>query len=355
MTSAPKPPLSVWSRIDWRNALFLTLTPIAALILVPISIYRDGFSWGLFAFFAVSFVISNMSITCGYHRCFSHRSYDAHPIVELLYVLLGSGAFQGSVLEWCTDHRRHHRMVDTNHDPYSIKKGFWYAHIGWLFTKDESRHAGPFAKDLERRKLIAFQHRHYALIATSVGFGLPGALGWAMGFGWGGLIFGGLLRVVCSEHSTFFINSLCHTLGRQPYNDAHTARDSSLMALFTFGEGYHNFHHQFQADYRNGVRWYQWDPTKWWIRSLSLVGLARRLKQASKEEILKARLAMDERLMLARGASADRLAGLKARITDAADRMRRQTRVERSRARTDFRVARRQWRAYARSLRTEAA
>ena len=390
--------------INWRNALFMTLTPLASAILVPFYIYKNGLSWGLVAFFAVCYAISNMSITCGYHRYFSHRSYDVHPFVEFLYVFFGAGAFQGSILQWCTDHRRHHRMVDSNDDPYSIKKGFWYAHIGWLFEREDPRFAGNYAVDLSKKKLVQFQHDHYALVATFVGFVLPMLVGWAFGFPFGGLIFGGVFRIVCSEHSTFFINSLCHTIGRQPYNDRHSARDSFVMAVLTFGEGYHNFHHQFQADYRNGIRWYQWDPTKWWIQILKIAGLATRLKQVSKDEILKARLAMDERIMLARGANADRVIALKARITDAQARMRHlredylrvkeslrarartarrsaevaaaaaavpeilsaaahvepvklvaHIRAERRRAKRDFRDARKQWQAYARRLRAEAA
>jgi stearoyl-CoA desaturase (delta-9 desaturase) len=367
--------------VNWRNALFLTLTPLASAILVPIYFAHHGWSWGLAAFFFVSYAISNMTITCGYHRCFSHRSYEAHPLIQFLYIFVGAGAFQGSVLEWCSDHRQHHRAVDTPADPYCIKKGFWYAHMGWLLRQEQAGPKNQLAPDLAKNNWIAWQHRHYGALATVIGFVLPAGLGWALGFGWGGFIFGGLLRVVCSQHSTFFINSLCHTLGRQPYSDRHTARDSIVMAFLTFGEGYHNYHHQFQADYRNGVRWYQWDPTKWSIEALRLLGLARRLKQVSKEEILKARLAMDERLMLARGASADRLLALKARITEAQAKIRQlradyreMKRAFRARARsaaattwnrerlreeirsakTEFKAARRQWQAYASALRSEA-
>jgi stearoyl-CoA desaturase (delta-9 desaturase) len=268
-------------------------------------------------------MISNMSITCGYHRYFSHRSYDVHPLIEFLYILIGSGAFQGSALQWSTDHRRHHREVDGEEDPYSISKGFWWAHMGWMLVKDTHPEANQYAKDLQKNRWIRLQHRYYPIIATLVGFGLPALVGEALGFGWWpGLLFGGVARVVASQHSTFFINSLCHTLGRQPYTDRNSARDSLLMAVLTFGEGYHNYHHRFQADYRNGVSWYQFDPTKWWIGSLALMGLAKRLKRASREDIMKARLAMEERWLLSKGACSERVQNLKERIMSAQKQMR---------------------------------
>lgn len=310
-------------RTNWTNLLFFTLTPLASLILAPLYIYINGFSWGLFAFFVVCFAISNLSITCGYHRYFSHRSYDVHPFIRWLYVFFGAGAFQGSVLAWATDHRRHHREVDTEDDPYSINKGFWYAHLGWILLTEDPKHAHLRSPDLEKDKFIVWQHKHYPWIATFVGFILPGLVAWAIGLGfWAGVIFGGALRIVVSNHSTFFINSACHYFGRQPYTDTNTARDSFIMAILTFGEGYHNFHHMFQADYRNGVRWYHWDPTKWWIRSLSFVGLASKLKRVSKEDILKAKLQMEEKLLVAKGASREYVAALKLKVVEAQTRVR---------------------------------
>ncbi len=312
-------------QLNWTNILFFTLTPLSVLILLPIAIWLHGVSWGMVLFFLVTYSLSNLSITAGYHRYFSHRSFDAHPVVEFLFMLIGSGAFQGSVLEWATDHRRHHRAVDTDNDPYSIKKGFWHAHMGWLMYKDSPESRESFAPDLAKKAILRFQDKHYALIATAVGFGLPLVIGYLLGWGWTGIVWGGALRIVCSNHSTFFINSLCHYVGRQPYSDKHSARDSVLMAFLTFGEGYHNYHHEFQIDYRNGIRWYQWDPTKWTIKFLAFCGLAKRLRQVPATEIMKARIAMQEKLMLARGASSERLEQMRAKIEEAQQRFRQLT------------------------------
>ena len=292
--SAQKPPLK------WINILFLTLNPIAAAIFTPIYIYNHGFSWGLGLFLLITYTISNMVITTGYHRYFAHRTYSAHLWVEQLFVLIGAGAFQGSVLNWGTDHRRHHMEVDGHDDPYSRSKGFWYSHILWMFRHDPHPDAEKFPRDLTKNKFIVFQHDYYLPVAIFVGYIVPGLVGYACGFGfWGGLIIGGSLRIALSQHSTFLINSAAHTFGTRPYTDKNSARDSFVMAFLTFGEGYHNYHHYFQLDYRNGIRWYQWDPTKWAIKAMAAVGLATKLKKVRKEEIFKARLAMEEKLVLA--------------------------------------------------------
>ena len=116
-----------------------------------------------------------------------------------------------------------------------------------------------------------------------------------MGSWFGGLAVAGFLRVVALHHMTFFINSWCHYFGRQTYTDKNSARDSFLMAVATFGEGYHNFHHIFENDYRNGIRWYHWDPTKWMIQLFRTIGLAHSLKRAPQSEIILKQLEMEEK------------------------------------------------------------
>jgi len=324
-SSAPKK-----QPLIWHNILFMTLNPVAAAILTPIYLSHHAISWGLVAFLAITYTISNMVITTGYHRYFSHRTYNVHPVIEWLFIFVGAGAFQGSVLAWSTDHRRHHREVDTDADPYSRSKGFWYAHFWWLFRQDDHPEAKAYPKDLTKSKAIMFQHNYYPYVATFVGFIVPGLIGWACGFGfWGGAIIGGSLRIALSQNSTFLINSAAHTWGTRPYTDKNSARDSFVLAFLTFGEGYHNYHHFFQADYRNGIRWYQWDPTKWLIRALHAMGLASKLKKARKEEIFKARFAMEEKIVfeqIAKGEHhhtfAERAAALKTRIHEAQTKIR---------------------------------
>jgi stearoyl-CoA desaturase (Delta-9 desaturase) len=287
-----------WHRVHWRNSLFLIGTLLVTITVVPLHIWHhgiDAFQVGLFLFF---FVATGLSITLGYHRLFTHRAFQAAWPVRLFTVLFGAAAFEHSVLSWAADHRRHHKFVDQDDDPYDITRGFFHAHIGWLLFKLKPDAPLDYVQDLQRDPLVRWQHRHYLLIAVSISFLLPALLG----FLWGGasaalsaLLIAGVARVVFVQQMTFFINSLCHTIGRQPYSDRCTARDSGIMAIFTFGEGYHNFHHAFQHDYRNGVKPWQFDPTKWTIWLLHRLGLARQLRRVPQERILLAEITEQQR------------------------------------------------------------
>jgi stearoyl-CoA desaturase (Delta-9 desaturase) len=284
-------------RINWPTTLMFIVTPLAAAVLVPWYGIVHGFSagsWGVFAFFLIA---CGMSVTAGYHRLWAHRAYEAHRALKVIYLIFGSMALQNSALVWCSLHRTHHLHVDDNErDPYSAGRGFWFSHIGWMLRYYPSGIPDfSNARDLERDPLLAFQNRHYLLIALVCNFGLTFAAGLLVGDFWGTFILAGVLRVVISHHFTFFINSLAHMWGSRPYTDENSARDNPVLAFLTHGEGYHNFHHIFAHDYRNGVRWWQWDPTKWLVASMQFLGLARRLKRTPTFQIQRALLAMQFR------------------------------------------------------------
>lgn len=297
------------SNIDLLPTLFLTLTPVAAVVLTTLYILSGNFSWWSVVLFVAFYTITAMSITGGYHRLFSHKSYEASTFVRLMYALFGAAAFQNSILKWATDHRIHHRFVDSDKDPYSINKGFLYAHIGWMLFKEEQHpHFKAYQRDLVNDKIVMWQDKYYVPIAIFMGLIFPALLGWLMFDSFlGGLALGGFLRLVCVHHGTFLINSLSHWWGAQTYTDQNTARDNLFTAFLTFGEGYHNFHHLFANDYRNGIKWYHWDPTKWLIKFKAKLGLVSGLKKTPEEEILKAKLIMDEK-RLAQKVSSDQLA-----------------------------------------------
>ncbi len=279
--------------LSWLNTLFLLLTPPASITLTILWIYFDGFDYRLLLLGIFFYILSGISITAGYHRLFSHKAYDAHPIVKTFFLIFGAAAFQNSVLKWASDHRVHHNQVDTDHDPYNINEGFFYAHMGWILLKNSNDFDPKYVRDLMKDRLIVFQHKYYFLIAGFFGIILPTLIGWLVFNSFlGGLAVGALFKVVILHHSTFFINSLCHYIGTTPYTDSNTAKDSWFMALLTFGEGYHNFHHYFQADYRNGIKWFQFDPTKWLIQFLSWIKLASKLKKTPDFKIMGAKLQM---------------------------------------------------------------
>ncbi|MDF1851464.1 MAG: fatty acid desaturase [Verrucomicrobiales bacterium] len=282
-----------FDRVNWFTSGFLVLTFLAALIGTPLYIIYFGFDPFFLALFAGFFIATGMSITLGYHRLFAHKAFKAKKPVKILTLLFGAAAFEDSALDWASDHRQHHKHVDDEHDdPYAISKGFFWAHMGWIFFKLYPRELTN-VNDLKRDPIVMWQHRHHRIIGVLVGLVLPTLIGLAYS-GWvgalGGFIFGGLTRLVCVQHCTFLINSLCHTIGNRPYDSTTSARDSWLMAIFTFGEGYHNYHHSFQHDYRNGVKPWQWDPTKWAIWTLKKLGLASDLREVAEEKIILAEL-----------------------------------------------------------------
>jgi stearoyl-CoA desaturase (Delta-9 desaturase) len=278
----------------WSTTLMFATTLVAALVMVPWFGLTHGFSAGAWILFVVFLYANGMSITGGYHRLWAHKSYDAHWTLRLIYLVFGTMALQNSVFIWASGHRTHHLNVDdVDKDPYSIRRGFWFAHIGWMIREyDSGKPDLTNIPDLRRDPMLAFQHRFYVPLALLVNFGLPLLAGWLIGDVWGTFILAGVLRLVVSHHVTFFINSLAHMWGSRPYTDENSARDNGVLAFFTYGEGYHNYHHIFAHDYRNGVRWWQWDPTKWLIAGLSVVGITRRLKRTPAFQIQRALLAM---------------------------------------------------------------
>lgn len=281
--------------VDWVNTLFLVGTFAVALVGVPLHLATTGFSWPIVALFGFYLVATGLSVTAGYHRLFSHQAYQAIAPVRAFFLVFGAAACENSALKWASDHRNHHLYVDGEQDPYNIKRGFWWAHIGWIFFK-KPRYDFSNVQDLQKDALVRWQNRYYVPVAIGVGGVLPLLFGWAVGDWWGGFLLIGVARTVIVHHSTFLINSLCHYMGARPYSLKDSARDSGLVALLTYGEGYHNFHHQFQYDYRNGIKWYHWDPTKWMINSLAFAGWAQRLRTAKDAHIFQARLEVQREL-----------------------------------------------------------
>lgn len=281
-----------FDRVNWTSSIFLTVTFFTALIGTPIYFIKFGVDPFQIALFFFYFLATGLSITLGYHRLFAHRAFKAKAPVKLGTLIFGACAFEDSALDWASDHRMHHKHVDEDDDPYDISKGFFWAHMGWIFFKLYPR---PLANvnDLKKDELVMWQHRWHRALGFLFGIVVPTMIGmiWNGGAGaLGGFLLAGVARIVAVQHCTFFINSLCHTMGRRPYDSRTSARDSFLMAIFTFGEGYHNYHHSFQHDYRNGVKKWQFDPTKWAIWTLSKLGLASELRRVPAEKILLAEM-----------------------------------------------------------------
>jgi stearoyl-CoA desaturase (delta-9 desaturase) len=276
-----KPP--TWSEgnyeINWLSTSIIGLPP---LIVLGAILFGVELSFKTFIVFLIFYALNGFGITVGYHRMFAHRAFNGHWFLQSWMAFFGGGAFQGSVKWWGRNHRIHHRYIDTDMDPYNATRGFVYTHVGWMVMKQDYDILGNVdISDLNANKIVRFQHDYYLPVALASGIVLPTLI---CGLGWGdwlgGYFYAALLKMVFVHHSTFFINSLAHSNffgAKQNYSDQHSSHDSVFCALLTLGEGYHNFHHEFAQDYRNGIKWYHWDPTKWIIRACEFVGLARGL------------------------------------------------------------------------------
>ena len=341
--------------INVVNTLFLVLTPIASIAGLWWHATQFGVTWVEPFLFVIWYFACGLSITVGYHRLFSHRSHEASWPLRLFYALFGAGAFENSALNWCADHRIHHRHTDKPEDPYSATRGFWWSHILWVMIDEggERVHDLSQVKDLQEDPILRFQHKYYLLLCVGIGMLLPALVGGLISGvpgAVGGFVWAGLARTVFTHHGTFLINSAAHIWGTQPYGDANSSKDSPILAFLTFGEGYHNFHHTFQADYRNGHRWYHFDPSKWWIKAFAMIGLKQGLKSTPDWHIEdKRRQATFESAAIAAGSDEARdLTGLQERMKTARSNFKSQSRaldkllVERRAARKERQAARRQ-------------
>ena len=281
--------------VNWSVSAVLGLTFLAAVTVVPWYGFTHGYNGWSWLFFGIFLVLNGIGIGSGYHRLWSHRTYEAHPLLKWFLAVMGGMALQNSIIVWSARHRIHHRDVDDNDkDPYSIGRGFWFAHVGWMLKDYRSGEIDySVVPDLQKDPVAAWQHRWYWTLVWVTNVGVPLVLGWLTGDMLGMFLLAGVLRLVINHHVTFFINSLAHMWGRQPYTDENSARDQHLLALITYGEGYHNYHHMFQSDYRCGIRWWHLDINKWFISTCALLGLARNRKRAPMFKVLRARLNME--------------------------------------------------------------
>jgi stearoyl-CoA desaturase (delta-9 desaturase) len=276
---------------DWVNIAFLSLTPIVGIVGTAAWTWTHGFHLWMPILMMVMYALVGFSICAGYHRFFSHKTYEASPVLQVLFAFFGAMAAENSILWWSSSHRVHHKYIDKEWDPYNIQRGFWWAHIFWIFNKNE-KFDDTFSNspDLLKNPIVMWQNKWHKVILLGAGFGIPTLIGAAFGDPIAGLLWGGFLRIAVIHHTTFFVNSLAHTLGKPLFNADVSARDNWFVAMLTLGEGYHSFHHRFPTDFRNGIHWYQWDPSKWMIRTFKFLGLASDLRTAPLPQIEQARM-----------------------------------------------------------------
>lgn len=201
------------------NSAFIAVVHAVSLAVLAWSAFSPP-RWPTVALAVVWSWCSGISITGGYHRLFSHRSYRCARPVTLFYLLFGGAAVQNSALTWASDHRRHHADTDGDTDPYDARRGLWWSHIGWVFRDNPARDYAN-VRDLASDRLVAWQHRYYLPIAIGMAGAVPGVVAFAWGDPLGGVLWCGCIRLVAQYHSTFAINSIAHRFGRQPVLGRH--------------------------------------------------------------------------------------------------------------------------------------
>lgn len=290
-----------WKDFVWYNAITLLVWHIMALYSLFFVIPTASGSQIMLG--VLFWYLSGLGITAGSHRLWAHRSYKAKLPLKVFLMLCNSMALQGPIFEWSRDHRTHHKASETEADPHNAKRGFWFAHIGWVVLRKNPK---VFEKgktincdDMKEDGVVMWQNRNYRLTIISMCYVVPALCGHYLGSAWQGFWIAGVFRHVWVLHMTWFVNSAAHLWGDRPYDTRINPAENFWVAVGAIGEGWHNFHHKYPNDYaagEYGIFSGQWNPTKLFIDLMALCGLAWDLKKsttASKARILNAEKAQE--------------------------------------------------------------
>jgi stearoyl-CoA desaturase (Delta-9 desaturase) len=281
---------TVRARTTWPSRL-VTFLAVAGPPLGLISVM--GLLWGVAArpvdvlVLIAMYIICGLGISVGYHRYFTHKSFETTRWMRATLAILGSMTLQGPVTQWVTDHRKHHALSDKPGDPHSPHThgdgwagtvlGLWHAHVGWLFRTKGMERGLQYGRDLYEDRMIRWIDRLY-FVWVAATFAIPFVIGWAIGdgslqLGVEAFVWGGVLRIFLFQHVTWSVNSVCHRFGRRPFATRDESRNNVAIALLTFGEGWHNNHHAFPSSARHGLLPRQFDLSAVIIRGLERVGV----------------------------------------------------------------------------------
>ncbi|WP_341790292.1 acyl-CoA desaturase [Rickettsia endosymbiont of Polydrusus tereticollis] len=279
-----------------KPALFtLIFYPILLAVLLTKYWLNHGIGWTEIILTISSYYIYNITVGVGLHRLWSHNAFKINKFVEFILVMLSAGTLQGPALSWASNHYKHHAHTDKDQDPHSPSKfdnklvGFLWSHLGWMLIGEGSYKSIDRITwvKLGRNKLLKWQLKYYWQIAVFMNVIVPLFIGYLIGgmlaSAYTAFLFIGIGRAL-QQQATFCVNSLCHFAGSKKYYKG-TAGDIWWMALFLLGENWHNYHHAFPSDYRNGVKWYHFDVHKWIIYLMSKVGLVWELDRTAKVRI----------------------------------------------------------------------
>ena len=283
------------SRAEQITLLCAVVLPLIGLGLAIAFLWGRGITWLELGLFVAMYVVTAGGITVGYHRLFTHSSFETPKFLRALFAIAGSMAVQGPVLTWVAVHRKHHQHSDHEEDPHSphahgggvigMLKGMWHAHVGWVF-EPKPHGLARYVKDLIDDRTVLIVDKLFPLW-VALGLALPAVIAGIVTQSWTGallgFIWGGLVRVFMVHHVTWSINSVCHVWGTRPFKSHDQSTNNLVFGMLALGEGWHNNHHAFPTSARHGLRWWQVDFAYLIIRALEVVGLARRVRVPSEQ------------------------------------------------------------------------
>lgn len=282
-----------------RAASFAAVVvPFLGMIAGIVLVWGMSHSWLYLTLLLVGYFLTGLGITVGYHRLFTHRSFETNAFMRALIGVLGSMAVEGSILRWVATHRRHHQHSDEAEDPHSphqhgggvkgVLRGFWHAHVGWFWTPEPVGMNERYVPDLLKDPVTRVVSRLFPLWVV-LGLVIPGAIAGAVTGTWTGalmgVLWGGAARIFLVHHVTWSINSVCHLWGRRPFRSHDHSRNNTIFGVLAFGEGWHNNHHAFPTSARHGLAWWQFDTSYLVIRAMEMVGLARNVRVPTPDRI----------------------------------------------------------------------
>ena len=286
------------TRIHKLTNLIAVTVPPAALIVAIVLLWHRAIGPVELVILAVSYVLTTLGITLGYHRLFTHRSFQTSAALRALLAIIGSMAVEGSVITWVADHRKHHAFTDQEGDPHSphlagpgfvgAVKGLWHAHCGWLFESVGTAERERFAPDLVKDPTLQVIDRLF-LLWIFLSLAIPAAIGYAIGgtlsSALTALLWGGLVRIFLLHHVTWSINSVCHFFGKRRFAVEDESRNVFWLAPLSMGEAWHHNHHAFPTSAFHGLKLSERlaDPTGLVILALEKVGLVWNVVRVSPE------------------------------------------------------------------------
>jgi stearoyl-CoA desaturase (delta-9 desaturase) len=287
------------NKLERRITVVAVVVPFIAFLAALVLLWGGAVTWLDLAILAVMYLAIGFGVTIGFHRLFTHRSFEAKPWLRGTLAILGSMSVQGAIIHWVADHRKHHTFTDEEGDPHSphthggqgwraVLGGLWHSHMGWLFDGEHTS-ATRFAPDLKKDPMIRRIDQLFP-VWVLLGLAIPFLLGFVLSGGelMAGLtafLWAGLVRVFLLHHATWSVNSICHMYGDRPFATEDESRNNWAVALVSMGEGWHHSHHAFPTSARHGLQRFQFDPSYWLIRLFERLGWVYNVKTPKPEQV----------------------------------------------------------------------